>query len=84
MEMLHGPLGQVLTLGDRLRRGVMFDNDGPNAALPKLDGKPQPHGPAADDDHLRLLVVCVQGAFSRTAPSTWLMAQGSILAIVIR
>ena len=50
MEMLHGPLGQVLSAGHRLRLGVPFDHGAAYAALAKLDRQAEPDRPTADDN----------------------------------
>jgi len=38
VHVLHGALGQVLALGNRLRAHVALDQDAADAALPQLDG----------------------------------------------
>ena len=54
MKMLHGPLRQVLALGDRLRGAAALDHDAADAALAELNRQPHAHGSTAGDDDLRV------------------------------
>jgi hypothetical protein len=54
--MLHGALGQVLPLGNRLRLGVALHDDTADAALTQLYRQPHAHGAAAHDDYICILV----------------------------
>jgi len=58
VEVLHGPLGQVLALGDGLGLQIALHHYGADAALAQLDGQAHAHGPTADDDHLGVLLLC--------------------------
>lgn len=52
--MLHGALGQVLPLGNRLRLGVALHDDTADTALAQLYS--QPHAHRARDDYICILV----------------------------
>ncbi len=52
VEVLGGPLGEVLALRDRLRLGMALEHADPHAALGEIDGEAHADRPAADDDHV--------------------------------
>jgi hypothetical protein len=49
------PVAATTRAPERLRRGPVFDERAPHAALPELDGQRHADGPASDDDHLLLV-----------------------------
>ena len=53
MEMLHGALGEVLSLRDWLGVLVALDHDAADAAQTKIDRKAHAYGASADDHHRR-------------------------------
>ncbi len=69
MEVLHRALGQVLPFWNRLWRAVFLDQDTADAALAKLDGQPQSHRPASDDEYFRRGSACLHGRLMREKPA---------------
>jgi hypothetical protein len=52
MEVFHCALGEVLALGDRLRRGMALHDQDFHISLGKLDSKPHSDWATACDDDL--------------------------------
>jgi hypothetical protein len=51
-EMLHRPLGEVLSFGDALRLEVPLDDDCLDTTEAEFNGESHPHRPPADNQHL--------------------------------
>src|SRR6185437_3377223 len=56
IEMLHRPLGQVLTLGNGLRLDAALDDDAIDAELAERNREAQTDGTTADNGYLRVHV----------------------------
>ncbi len=60
--MLHCPLGEILTLGNRVEPLFFLDHNRRNTPLAQIDGKSEANRTTSDDRHLGVQVI--QNSFS--------------------